>query len=58
VAPVATGVADAYKNRFILSLCFTESFLAPSKPVNRVVSVLKKVRALFVNKPVRFNVRV
>ena len=53
VAPVATSVAYNGKNGFVFSFRFIESFLTPRKPINRIVSMLEKVRAFFIYQPVR-----
>ena len=47
VAPVAGGVADGKKDRFIFGAGPGEGFFTPWKPIDGVVSVLQKVRALF-----------
>ena len=41
VAPVAGGVADREKNRFVLFTRFGERLLTPGKPVNRIVGMLE-----------------
>jgi len=53
VTPVATGVTYAKENWFVFSLRSIEGFLTPRVPVYWVVSVLEKIRALFINQPVR-----
>ena len=47
VAPVATGIADAYKKGLVFSFGFVKGFLSPWEPVNRIVSVFEKVGAFF-----------
>ncbi len=40
VAPMAGSIADAQKDRFILSASFVESFLIPRVPINWVIGML------------------
>ena len=47
VAPVTGRVTDREKDRFIFAARFSECFLAPGIPIDRIVRVLKKVRRLF-----------
>ncbi len=44
VTPVAGGVPDREKNRSVLFTRFGERILAPGKPVDRIVGMLKEVR--------------
>ncbi len=53
VAPVARAVADAEQDRLVLGLCALDRLLAPRVPVDRVVLVLKEVRARLVGESVR-----
>jgi hypothetical protein len=53
MAPMARGVADAEENGFVFFLGSSESFFPPGIPIHRVMSMLQKIRAGFVNQPVR-----
>jgi hypothetical protein len=53
MAPMARGVADAEENGFVLFLGSSESFFSPGVPIHRVMSMLQKIRASFVNQPIR-----
>src|SRR5205823_7812426 len=46
MAPVARRIADGQKNRLVLDTSLAERFVAPRKPVDRVVGVLKKIRTV------------
>ena len=52
MTPVTGGIADGEENGFIFSLCTIKRFGSPGIPVNRVIRVLEKVRALFMDEPV------
>jgi hypothetical protein len=43
MAPVAGGITDGDKDRFILGAGFGEGFLAPRMPIHRVFRVLGEV---------------
>ena len=45
VAPVARRVADREKDRLVLGAGLRERFVAPRKPVDRIVRVLQQIRA-------------
>jgi hypothetical protein len=53
MAPMARGVADAEENGFVFFLRSRQSFFSPGVPIHWVMSVLQKIRARFVNQPVR-----
>ena len=44
VTPMAGGVPDREKNRFVLFPRFGKRLLAPGKPVDRVVGMLEQIR--------------
>ena len=52
VAPVAGRITDREKDRLVLPTRFGECFLAPGKPVDRIVRVLKQVGRLLAREPV------
>ena len=54
MAPVAGGITDREKDRFVLLGGFVERLRAPRIPVDGVVGVLQQVRALGVSEPVFF----
>jgi hypothetical protein len=54
---MAGRVADAQENRFILRARFGKRFVAPGKPIDRIVLVLDQVRRLFAGEPVGVGVR-
>ena len=56
VTPVTGRIADTQQDWFVLRFCLCEGLLTPCIPVNRVVRVLKKVRACLINQPVRESV--
>ncbi len=56
VAPVARGVADAQKNRFVLALRSLERFRSPRVPVDGVPGVLEEIGAGLVGEAVRHGV--
>jgi hypothetical protein len=49
MAPVTSRITDAYKKRKVLFLSYLKGFFPPGKPVDRVVSMLKKIRTFFVD---------
>jgi hypothetical protein len=53
VTPVAGGITDREKYRFIFATRFCESFFAPRIPIDRIIRVLEQVGRLFVREPVR-----
>jgi len=48
MAPVASGIADADQNRFLLPTGFFQGFRLPGVPLDGVVGVLKQVGRTFV----------
>ncbi len=52
VAPVTGGVADGKQDRLAALLCIRQRFGSPRPPIDRIVFVLKEIRARFVRKPV------
>ena len=50
MTPMARRIANADQHRLVLGLCTLERLNAPRIPINRVVSVLKQVRAGLVYK--------
>jgi hypothetical protein len=48
MTPVAGGVANTDKKRFVLSLCLFKGLLTPGIPVDRVIGVLLQIEAFFV----------
>ena len=57
VAPVAGRITDGEKDRFVLASRFRERFLAPRKPVDRIMRVLEKIRRLLAAQPVGVRAR-
>jgi hypothetical protein len=55
MAPVTSGIADGKENGLVFAACFIESRLAPGKPIDGIVGVLTKIRALLVNESVRVH---
>jgi hypothetical protein len=55
MTPMAGGIADTEKNGFILPLCTTQSLLSPRIPIHWIMSVLQKIRAGFMNQPIRMS---
>ena len=56
MAPVAGGVTDAEKDRFVFGARFLERLGAPGKPVHGIVGVLKQVGRFFPDKTVGVRV--
>src|SRR5436190_23081456 len=46
VAPMASGITDAYEDRFVLLARLGEGLLAPGIPIHGIELVLKQVRGL------------
>jgi len=44
MAPMAGGIPDGKKNRFVFIISFLESLISPRIPVYRILCVLKKIR--------------
>src|SRR3989304_4374975 len=53
VTPVTSAVANGDEDGFFLLSCLLERFINPWIPINRVVGVLEKVRALLMYQPFR-----
>jgi len=49
MTPMATCIAYAEKDGFVLGFGFIDGFLSPRVPIYRIISVLKKVRAFFID---------
>ncbi len=52
VAPMTGGISDREEDRFVFLACLRESFFAPRIPIDRIVSVLEKIRRFFPREPV------
>jgi hypothetical protein len=48
VTPVASGIANTEKDRFMLFLGTCKRFFSPGAPVDRIVGMLEQVWAFFV----------
>src|SRR5438132_11321950 len=53
MTPVTGGIADAQQDQLVFFCCFIERFCTPREPVDRIVGMLQKIRASFVDEPVR-----
>jgi hypothetical protein len=49
MTPMASRVADAEQNGFVLCLGFRQGFLAPCIPIHRIMGMLEEVRASLMN---------
>jgi len=49
MAPMASGIAYGEKNWLVLRFCFFKGFIAPGKPVYRIIGMLEKVRGFFMD---------
>ncbi len=49
---MASGIADAQKNRFVFVVGYTEGFFASEVPVHPVLSVLEKMRTGFIGQAI------
>src|SRR5277367_1942845 len=49
---MASRITNGEENRLILGLCLTNCLRTPRIPIDRVVSMLLKVRAGFVDQPI------
>ena len=56
VAPVAGRIADGEKDRFVFAARLGKCFLAPRKPIDRIVRVLQKIRRFLVRQPVHAQI--
>ena len=52
VAPVAGGISDGQQNGFVLVAGFGQGLRSPGLPMDRVISVLQKIRAGFFGKTI------
>jgi hypothetical protein len=52
MAPVAGGVSSTHQYHFIFPFGFVKGCTIPGMPVHRVVGMLKKIGAAFVDKSV------
>jgi hypothetical protein len=52
MAPVAGGISDGKENGFIFRSGFGENVIGPGMPVNRIVGMLDKIGAFFIDKVV------
>ena len=57
VAPMAGRVTDAEKNGFVFRARLFEGFIAPGKPIDRVMLMLEEVRGFLAREPVGVSVR-
>jgi hypothetical protein len=53
MAPVAGGIPDAEKDGFILFFGLTQCLISPRIPINRIVSMLQKIRTRLMKQPIR-----
>jgi hypothetical protein len=55
VAPMTRGITNREKDRFVFPTRPGKGFLTPGIPINRVVSVLEKVRRFFLRQAIRMS---
>jgi hypothetical protein len=52
VTPVAGGITNRKKDRFVFLAGFGKRFFTPRVPIDRIMRVLKKVGRLLVREPI------
>src|SRR5258706_15662109 len=50
MTPMTSGIANANQYRLIFFFSFVQCFIIPAKPVNRIMCMLQKIGACFVDK--------
>jgi hypothetical protein len=55
MAPMTRGITNREKDRFVFSTRLGKGFLPPPIPINRIVSVLEKIRRFFLRQAIRVS---